>query len=229
MNYLDIAVIVIILGLAFIGYLRGFVRTCLGFLPAVGALVGSYFTYPFLSKILRGSFVYRNIMDSVESKLGLETAINNSFYATQSELIGSLNTPDFIKNALISNNNSVVYDILDVSGIEEYIAGYIANVSVNIISMIIAFIAIFIIIKLIIGALDLVSDLPILSFFNKSCGFAVGFIKGTVLVWLVGIVLTFFYYNESFAELFRLLNESTIAHFLYENNYLLFMILKIFA
>ena len=134
MNYIDIAVIIIILGMGFISYWKGFVRACLGLLPAIGALVGSYFTYPYLSKILRDSFIYKNLTDGVRSKLALETVLENSIYSTQSELINSLNAPEFIKDALINNNNSVVYDILDVNGIEEYIAGYIANISINIIS-----------------------------------------------------------------------------------------------
>ena len=229
MNYIDIAVVVIILGMGFISYWKGFVRACLGFLPAVGALVGSYFTYPYLSRLLRNSFIYKNINDSIHSKLALETVFENSIYSTQSDMINSLNAPDFIKQALINNNNSVIYDILDVNGIEDYIAGYIANISINILSMIVAFIAIFIIIRLIIKALDIVSDLPLLSFFNKSCGFAVGIIKGTVTVWLVGIVLTFFYYNEAFTKFFEMLADSKLALFMYENNYLLFMILKIFV
>ena len=229
MNYIDIAVIVIILGMGFISYWKGFVRACLGFLPAIGALAGSYFTYPYLSRLLRGSFIYRNINESIRSKLALETVLDNSIYSSQSDLINSINAPGFIKDALINNNNSVVYDILDVNGIEDYIAGYIANISINIMSMVVAFIAIFIVIRLVIKALDIVSDLPFLSFFNKSCGFAVGIIKGTVTVWLIGIVLTFFYYNEAFAKFFEMMADSKLALFMYENNYLLFMILKIFA
>ncbi len=229
MNYIDIAVIILILGMGLISYWKGFVRACLGFLPAIGALAGSYFTYPHLSKIIRGSFIYGNITEGVRSKLALETVLDNSIYSSQRDLINSLNAPEFIKDALINNNNSVVYDILDVNGIEEYIAGYIANISINIISMILAFIVIFIIIKLIIKTLDIVADLPVLSFFNRSCGFAVGIIKGTVTVWLIGIVMTFFYYNETFSKFFEMLADSKLALFMYENNYLLFMILKIFA
>ena len=67
MNYIDIAVVVIILAMGFISYWKGFVRACLGFLPAVGALVGSYFTYPYLSRLLRNSFIYKNINDSIHS------------------------------------------------------------------------------------------------------------------------------------------------------------------
>ena len=229
MNYIDIGVIVIILGLGFVSYWRGFVRACLGFLPAIGAITGAYFTYPYLSKFLRGSFVYTKMMESLQNKLGLETVLNNGIYSAQSDIINSLNAPGFVKDALINNNNSVVYDILDVSGIEEYIAGYIANTSINIISVILTFIAFFIAIKLIIRTLDLASELPVLSFFNKSCGFAVGLLKGTFTVWMIGILLTFFYYNEAFAKFFELLNDSKLALFMYENNYLLFMILKIFA
>lgn len=226
MNYFDIAVIVIILGLGIIGYVRGFIRTCLGFLPSVAAIFGAYITYPYLSKFLRKTFVYENIMKTVQDKLSFESAVSGM---AQSDVINSLNAPSFIKDALINNNNSVVYDILDVSGVEEYISGFIANVSINILAVVIAFIGIFIVAKLIIRTLDFVSDLPVLSFFNKSCGLALGLIKGVVFVWLVGIVVTFFYYNESFSNIIAMLNASKIALFMYENNYLLFMILKIIA
>lgn len=226
MNYFDIAVIVIILGLGIIGYVRGFVRTCLGFLPSVAAIFGAYVTYPHLSKFLRGTFVYEKIMKAVQSRLSFQGAVSG---VAQSDIFNSLNAPSFIKEALINNNNSVVYDILDVSGVEEYISGFIANVSVNILSVVIAFIGIFIVAKLIIRTLDFAADLPVLSFFNKSCGLALGLVKGVVFVWLIGIVLTFFYYNESFSDVVAMLNASKIALFMYENNYLLFMILKIIA
>ena len=228
MNYLDIAVIVIILGLGIISYCRGFVKACLGFLPVVGAVIGAYVTYPMLSKFLRGGFIYNKIAESVQSKLGFESVVGDTI-AAQNEAINSLNAPGFIKNALISNNNSVVYNILDVSGIEEYISGFIANVCINILSIVLAFIVIFIVIKLIIHALDIIADLPVLSFLNRSFGFAVGIIKGTFIVWMIGIALTFFYYNEAFAGFFKLLDDSKLALFMYENNYLLFMILKIFT
>ncbi len=228
-NYLDIAVVVIVIGLGFIGYFKGFVKSCFGLLPLVCAVAGSYFVYPFMSKVMRGTFIYESIKNSVGDKLNLEQAVSNSIYSSQSELINSLNAPEFLKNALISNNNSVVYDILDVSGIEEYIAGFISNVSINIISVVVAFVAIFVVIKLIIRALDFASDLPVLSFVNQSCGFAVGIIKGLVIIWMIGIFLTFFYYSESFTKIFQMLNDSVIALFMYENNYLLFMILKIIA
>lgn len=228
MNYLDIAVVAIIFGLGIISYCKGFVKACLGFLPIIGAVFGAYITYPTISKFLRGGFIYTKIADSIHSRLGIESALGSTF-SSQNEIINSINAPGFIKNALINNNNSVVYDILDVSGIEEYISGFIANVCINILSLVAAFVVIFVIIKLIIHALDLIADIPFIGFINRSFGFAVGIIKGTVIVWIIGIILTFFYYNEAFAGFFKMLNDSRLALFMYENNYLLFMILKIFT
>lgn len=229
MNLLDIIVILIIVFFAANAYRKGFVKACFGSLPLLLALGAAYLFQPVLSRIIRGTALYDTFKNSITQSLGLDKMIEQVATNTQSELIRGMNLPEFLKSALIENNNPVVYQVLNVSEIQDYIAGFIANICINILTMAIVFFVALIASKLFLATLNMFAKLPILSFFNKITGLAVGVIQGFGVLWVVGIFLTFFHYNPKFQVLFDLLSQSTVAGMLYENNLLLFMILKIFT
>ncbi|MDD3571162.1 MAG: CvpA family protein [Lachnospiraceae bacterium] len=227
MNYIDIAVIVILLIFAIAGRIRGLIKTCFSFSPMLVGLVLTNQFYPVLSKVLRTTFVYDGLKNGVQKALKLDTVFANAL--TGSDIIETLKLPEFLKTALVENNNPVVYNILGVNKIQEYIAGYVANICLNVLCMVTVFIVVSIGCKLILAALDLIAKLPVINFLNKTGGFAIGFLEGLIVIWVIGIVLVGFYSNPLFSGFFDVLNQSKVALFLYEKNVLLFMILRIFA
>lgn len=229
MNYMDIIVIAVIAILGIKGYFKGFVKMCLNFLPFFLSLVITHRAYPYLSKILREGPLYEYLKNKVSSSLGIDKVIEGAVAQTQNQIIDSFPLPDFLKNSLYDNNNPVVYDILKAGGIGDYISGYISNLLINVLSMIVVFIAIYILCRLIIGLLNLFANLPVISFFNRFGGMFVGVLQGFVIMWIAGIGLTFFCYNPQMKSLFESIDNSVLAKLLYENNVLLFMILKIFT
>ena len=148
---------------------------------------------------------------------------------TQNALIEAMPLPEFLKEALLENNNPVIYQLLHAESLKEYIAGYLANVCINVLSVAAAFVLIYIVVKVVINALHLFSKLPGLNFLNRFSGFLVGSAKGIVCVWLAGIVLTFFQCRGAFAELFSAMERTLFAGYFYENNILLQLILTIFT
>ena len=148
---------------------------------------------------------------------------------TQTALIEAMPLPEFLKEALLENNNPVIYQLLHAESLKEYIAGYLANVCINVLSVAAAFVLIYIVVKVVINALHLFSKLPGLNFLNRFSGFLVGGAKGLVCVWLAGIVLTFFQCRGAFAELFSAMERTFFAGYFYENNILLQLILTIFT
>ncbi|MGE4214881.1 MAG: CvpA family protein [Anaerotignaceae bacterium] len=227
MNYIDIGVIVILLFFAIAGRMRGLVRTCFSFVPMLAGLVLTNQFYPVLSKILRNTFIYEGFKNGVQKALKLDSIFASTLAG--SDAIGTLKLPEFLKTALVENNNPVVYNILGVNKIEEYISGYVANICLNVLCMAIVFIVVVIACKLILAALDLIAKLPVINFLNKTGGLAVGLLQGTIVLWVIGMVLVVFYSNPAFSGFFEMLNQSRLALFLYEKNVLLFMILRIFA
>lgn len=229
MNILDICVLGIIIFFSVMAYRKGFIKACFGFLPMLIALLATKMLQPELSKMIRATPLYESLKTTISNSLNLENIIAEKTLETQTDIISQMNLPEFMKSALIENNNPVVYNILDVGSIQDYISGFIANTCINIITMVVIFAAIYIICRLLLATLNIFARLPILSFFNKISGLAVGFLQGVVVVWLCCIVLTFFNYKPAFQSIFVLLNDSVVALKFYENNFLLFMILRIFT
>ncbi len=229
MNILDIAVIAIIAFFAVKAYRGGFVLSCLSFLPSLCALIVTYLFQPVLSKFIRSTEFYINLKTSIGNFLSIDNVISNSAMQAQSEIINNMNIPDFLKSTLMENNNPVIYNILNVESIGDYITGFIANIFINIVTMVLLFVVTSIVVKIIIKTLNSVSKLPVVNSLNKFAGLLVGFIQGAVIVWVICIGLTFFYFNPSWKEFFEMLDSSFIASFMYQNNILLFMILRIFG
>lgn len=226
---LDGVVLAVILGCAIASWKKGFIRAAFGFLPMVAALIGTKFVSPYISRFLRGTPFFGSMAESISEAMGLEQLISESAMATQTEIIQGMRLPEFLKEALLENNNPVIYQLLDVEKLQDYIAGFLANTCINVVSVVLAFVLIYIAVKIVLNALHLFSKLPVLNFVNHVTGFLVGGVKGVFFIWVACIVLTFFQCNAKFAGLFEALAASTAANCLYENNILLYLILTIFA
>lgn len=226
---LDIVVVAVILGCAVHAWQKGFIRAAFGFLPMLAALIGTHFASPYVGKFLRGTFLFDSLSGSIRESMGLDAVIEEGAIRTQTEIIEAMPLPEFLKEALVENNNPVIYQLLDVDGLKEYIAGFLANVCLNILSVVLAFLLIYIGVTVVLNALHLFSKLPVLSFLNHFMGFAVGAVKGLFFVWLAFIVLTFFQCRASMEGLFMAMESTYIANVLYENNILQQMILTIFT
>lgn len=226
---LDAIVLIVILGCGIWAWQKGFIRAALGFLPMLAALIGTKYISPHVGKFLRGSFLFDKMSGSIRESMGLDAAIQEGAMRTQTEIIEAMPLPDFLKDALLENNNPVIYQLLDVDSLKEYIAGFLANVCLNILSVVLAFVLIYIAVTIVLNALHLFSKLPVLSFLNHFSGFLVGSAKGLFFVWMGCMVLTFFQCSAKFEGLFQALETTFVANILYENNVLLYLILTIFT
>ena len=226
---LDAIVVAVILGCGIVAWRKGFIRSVLGFLPMAAALVGTHLASPYVGKFLRGTFLFDSMSGSIRESMGLDAVIEEGTLQAQTEIINAMPLPDFLKEVLLENNNPVIYQLLDVDSLKEYIAGFLANICLNILSVILAFLLIYIAVTIVLNALHLFSKLPVLGFLNHFTGFVVGAVKGLLFVWLGMILLTFFQCRAGLDTVFSAMEATLVADFLYENNLLQQMILTIFT
>lgn len=226
---LDGIVLAVILGCGLYAWQKGFIQAALGFLPMLTALIGTKYLSPFISRFLRGTPMFGSLAETISEGMGLEKLISEGAMQTQTEIIEGMQLPAFLRDALLENNNPVIYQLLDVEKLQDYIAGFLANTCINILSVVLAFVLIYVVMALILHALNLFSQLPVLNFFNHFAGFLVGALKGLLFVWMGCIVLTFFQCRAGLQEVFIAMEETMAAGFLYENNILLYLILTIFT
>lgn len=226
---LDILVAAAVLGCAAAAFRKGFIMAALGFVPMLAALAGARFLSPFASRFLRGTPLFGSLAGSIAESMKLDQVVSEGALRTQTEIIEGMGLPGFLRDALLENNNPVIYSLLDVEGLKEYIAGFLANICINVVGVLLAFLIVYIGVTLLLNALNIISRLPVLNFFNRACGFLVGAAKGVSIVWVACTVLTFFQCSARFSGLFAALDASRIAKAAYENNLLLYLILTIFT
>lgn len=220
MNWLLIAVVLILVGYAIKGGKVGFIKTVFSIFSVVIALVLSITISPSVGKILQNNEkINTSITTRIEKIIKLEET--DTKVTDEVEVINGLNLPKSLKNSLIENNNTEMYKALSIHNFKEYISSYLAAVIINALSFIIVFIVINIILLVLSSVLGIISKLPILNGLNKTAGILVGLLQGLIVIWVLCIVLTASLGTKSGQYIYELVNQSKLLSSIYNNNILL--------
>ncbi len=230
-NYiLDIVIIVIVLLFTFIFAAKGLVQSLLRTFSWVISIGATYLLYPIISGLLRSTFIFESMRKGIYSAMKLEN-VSAQGGTGQIKAIDLLAIPKGLKNMLVDNNNSVIYELLGVHDFKDYIAGFIANIMLNIIVSVLVFIIILIIIKVAAGALDIASKkMPVVKNLNSLGGGVLGFVWGIIFIWVIMSVLTLFVTTPAFGNIVDMIERSIIGRILYDNNIIMNVLLaKLFG
>lgn len=129
--------------------------------------------------------------------------------------------PDFLKEALLENNNAIIYEELGVSTFWDYVASYIARMLIHVVSFLVTFLLAIIIVRALMTAVDIIGELPVLGTFNHVGGAIVGAVVALVIVWIVFLLITAAYNTELGASCLAQIQQNSLLTFLYEKNPLL--------
>ena len=226
-QWLPIAVGVFLVGMMLYGHYRGFLRQCV----SVGALIITIMAVRYATPYVTG-FLQENtqIRQSIAQMMAQATGIDDlqeeqeDMPAFQRIAIEKLNLPQSMKDALIENNNSEVYQLLGVDHFIEYVSTYLAGVLINAIVSVFMFLATFILIQLLVRWLDLIARLPIIYGLNKIAGALLGLAHGLLLLWVAGLLLDLFSATPLGTSLMDQVRGSTWLSFLYHYNLLGFLL-----
>ncbi len=190
----DVILVLIVFLCAFIGKIRGFIKTFFGFFGSlISFIVSSLLARP-IGMFLSEKVFFPIIKGVIRSRV--ETAMT-----------GSLNVSDFL--SAVEDAPSVLEkigvkweDLLrhiegqpfdSAQELAESAFDYIARPIASSVGHITAFVALFIVlsiaVKLLVKVLDLISKVPFLNFSNRFLGFAVGALWGVLIAMIVSSVL----------------------------------------
>ena len=229
-QWLPIAVGVFLVSMMLYGHYRGFLRQCV----SVGALIITIMAVRYATPYVTG-FLQENtqIRQSVAQMMVQATGIDGlqeeqeDMPALQRIAIENLKLPQSMKDALIENNNSEVYQLLGVDRFIEYVSTYLAGMLINAIVSVLMFLATFILIQLLVRWLDLIARLPILSGMNKIAGALLGGVQGLIFLWILCLVLTACSGTSWGMTLIHQVEASKWLSFLYEHNFLNAIVLSV--
>ena len=165
-NYVLIGAMAILLIAIIVGGIRGFIKTFFAAFSVAIALFVAVQAGPYLGKVLQHTPMYTMISGQIEEKLDAYSEAQAEKVSQQIEEINRYPLPQYLKNALIENNNNQIYEALGVSQFNQYVASYMACLVLNSVSFLIVFLLAFIILKVIEAGLDLISKLPVLHGIN---------------------------------------------------------------
>ena len=155
-----------------------------------------------------------------EGSAGIEEALENADIPKdlQIKAIEMAELPEVFKSLLSDNNNDVIYEKLGVKTFAEYVGEFLSKLIIHIVASLCTFLLVTIVLRAIIFALDIVSELPVLGFFNRLAGGVVGAAGGLIIIWLFFVVITLLYVTAFGREIYQVIQENAILNMLYENN-----------
>ena len=174
---------------------------------------------------------FQNMSDLDLSRLGITAsdvvkALGEIPKDQQIKELEESNLPQFLKDALLENNNTTIYEELGVQTFAAYVASYISRMVIKILSFLVTVIVAVIIVRALMAAVDIIGELPVIGFFNHLGGVALGGVIALLIVWDGFLVLTLLYSTEAGKTCFDLIEQSEILTFLYEKNLLLAKLLS---
>ena len=172
-----------------------------------------------------------NVLDGLTGGSGssVENVIENADIpeSLQETMIKSADIPEVFKNLLLKNNNKEMYDELGVTTFPQYIGAYVARLVINIIAFILTFIVVTVIIRAVVFALDIVSELPVIGFFNHLAGGALGIGIALIIVWILFMIVTLMYTTAVGKEIYEMVQNNSILKLIYDCNPVMRMAVKL--
>lgn len=226
MNYtVDIIIIIILLSSIFYFAHKGLISSILKSCSWLISILVTYLLYPFVSSLIRRTIVFDFLRETIYTVMGLDS-ISATGGSSQITAINALTLPESLKTMLIDNNNSVIYDLLNVNSLQEYIAGYIANIILNIVISILVFFIIKFGMRFVITALNIAVKLPVVRQLNSLGGGLLGLFWGVAIIWGVMAITTLLIASPVFNDLIDAINNSFLGSILYDNNFIMNVLLS---
>ncbi len=228
-NLLLIGVLVFLALCVVNGYRKGFLKIALSMAALAATIVIVAFLNPYVSKFLmENTGLYETLHESTTDFVTdiFETQVDIPINTRTDEVfaIDHLTLPRAIREQLIEDNNSVVYEALGVSEFEEYLSGYLACMILNAISFIGTLIIAGFLVKVVFVMADIIEKVPGIKGMNKLAGMLLGFLQGIVIIWIGCLVVTAFGATKTGQEILAMIQDSVLLSFIYNNNCLLLLV-----
>lgn len=226
--WLDLAIILFVIILGFVGFKRGFLATVLSF----AGVLFSFILAIALCKPIANLFVGSAFEASISSKAlemlsnigGLMTTEIPSYEALVENL--SLKLPKVIAESLASSLSSIIGTSADKT-VAELLTPGLTKIFITAITFVGIFILSFILIIIVKNIAHVLHNLPIIGTIDKTLGFVLGAIIAFMIISLFFLILSAMTGVEKIQPVFAQIESSIISKYLYNNNLILLIGKKI--
>lgn len=193
--FIDLIVIIVFALCIISGIKHGFIRSVMGIVIVVAAIIGSIRFTPKLAEYLNENYITPAITDKIEKSIdsvvnGVEKVDLKKLFSEKSQAL-----TDILEKFGVEFDDAFNFYENEAAGsddAENKVAGFIAKPLSETISRAAAFALLFIAISAVLGIIliivDLIANIPILKQINKSLGLIFGLIKGLLYSWGLSII-----------------------------------------
>lgn len=209
------------------GWKKGLARTLVTMLSFVIAILLTWHLYGYVADFLR----MIGFQERIAALFGAGNQAPTQPGITEAaSYIESLFLPEALKNSMIGNNNYEAYAALGVDTFRDYVGVFLANIVVNAVALLIVFVGAFILLKIFGRSLSIVNHIPLIGLANRLLGMIANGIIGYFVIQLLMFVFTMMATGQNlFTGIIQAVENSTVAVWFYQTNYLVEWIMKIFA
>ena len=231
MNKLLIVVIVILALCAVYGYYRGLIRMLFSLVSVFLTVALVALLTPYMTELLRNSTpIYDAVYEKSFEKIK-EQAQQQIQQNAEDEIgeISGMQLPEAWSSILGGKAADAADAIMEETGMYDEMSARIAEFVLKAIAGIVTFIAVGLALRILINFLDIVAKLPVIHGMNRMGGLLIGLTEGLLLVWLVLFIIEAGGQSPWAKDLLVQMEQNPVLQFLYQNNGVKYIILRILA
>ncbi|MFR1833820.1 MAG: CvpA family protein [Lachnospiraceae bacterium] len=218
-NWLSALTAIYLLGMVLYGHYRGFIRLVVSCSAMILTLFIVRMALPYVTDYaMENAAIRETVGNTLLQSVGIEEGEEYSLPEEQNTMIEDLKLPESIKQALLSNNNSEIYQMLGVEAFTDYLSAYLSETIIRGICFILLFAVVSAFLRIMIRWLNLISRLPIIHGMNQLAGAALGGVQGLLYIWVGCLILPAFVATEPGRLIMEQIENSTWLYTLYQNN-----------
>lgn len=242
MNWVLIAVLLILAVSAAVGYRKGILRIVYSIVSWVIVLAFVSCATPHINLyLLENTSMYEKITEKCEETIRrtVNERIAQAEQEKSDELTAQLeeNTvladlgifvPDTVVEQILGKVSGAAGEVLEDNGAYTAIAAGLAEFAVEGIAFLIALVAAWVLVHFASQLMGSVSKIPVVKGVNRSLGMFVGAAYGLLLVWLMFYIIALGSTSDSGRIMVSYIYDSPLLIYLYENNPILTVVLRYF-
>ena len=236
MNWVLIAVIVILAGYTLTGYTKGFLKIIYSLVSWIVILAFVMFATPYIQDYLKNNTdIYNKVVtyceeairekaeQKVESENGdtLDALTESEVYGLVSEML-----PEELLENLQEQATEITDGIIEDYGLYNKTAVALADLFLQGISTLAAMIAGAIVSAMLSAVLGFIGKLPLIGFANSLLGLAAGAANGLLIIWIAFYLVAVLCTTEIGSNIIAQIYENEFLTYLYENNVVLSLLTK---
>ncbi len=222
MNITCMVIGIVFLLFVLVGWRQGMFQLVISVAGLIASVMVSLYGAPYVSGYLQeNTKLDDNIASYIVEQLEFSETGQEVTKGIQVAVINSLPLPETLRETILDNNNSEMYEALSVSGVYDYIAMSLAVVILNAVVFLVLLLTCRIFFFVLGRSFKDLSTLPIVNSVDRIGGGLLGGMKGLIWIWVFFLFLSMTSTFEWSAGMISEIHQYKLVTWLYDNNLLL--------